>query len=286
MQRIKLFSDSTCDLPQAEITAMDVDIIPLLITIKDVEYLDGVTIDSNLLFQKVAETKSLPQTASPSVQTYYEAFQPYVEKGIPVLYIGLSSKLSSSYEHAKLAAEMFPAGMVAVIDSLNLCGGIGALVRMAYRFQQEGKSLPEIVTLLEQIAPHYKLFFTMDSLKYLRKGGRCTLGQLIASNTLNIKPIIQMSKDGLSVWKKARGKKNALKLMLDEIERDKEKILFDEIHVATIYGDYAERNQLKADLQERTGITVYHEYDIGCVIASHCGEGTIGFGYFLKDSLF
>ena len=282
MNNIKLFSDSTCDLPQSEVERMDVGIVPLVVTFGDDVYKEGVEITPPELFAMVKERNMLPKTAAPSPADFYAAFKPYVDAGQKILYIGLSSKISTTLHNASLAAEFIGGDAITVVDSLNLCGAIGGLVRHAYNFIQEGFTLKETTDKIQGMAPHYKLFFTMNRLDYLHMGGRCSSMEYIFGNALNIKPIISMSAEGLDVWKKTRGKKKALGLMIDQAVEDKDDILFDEIHIACAVGNDEERSHLRQILTEKTGITKFHEYHTGCIISSHCGEGTIGFGYFLK----
>lgn len=282
MIRVKIFSDSTCDLPKEEIEKMSVGIIPLIVAFGEESYRDKVELDTPQVLERIKKTGVLPQTAAPSPLDFYEAFRPYVEQDIPVIYVGLASCLSSTVSNALMAATMFPLGTVFVVDSLNLCGGTGAVVRMAYRFAEAGDAPSAIVDKLEAIVPNYKLFFTMDKLDLLHKGGRCSGVEFVMGTVLGIKPIIQMTPDGLKVWKKARGKAKALEEMVQEIAADKERILFDEVHIAAISGSEAERESLIARIGAETGIDTFHRYDVGSTIASHCGDGTVGFGYFLK----
>lgn len=282
MTRVKIFSDSTCDLPKEEIEKMSVGIIPLIVAFGEETLRDKVDIDTPQVLERIKKTGILPQTAAPSPLDFYEAFRPYVEQDIPVIYIGIATCLSSTVSNALMAATMFPLGTVFVVDSLNLCGGMGALVRMAYRFAAEGDAPAAIIDKIEAIAPNYKLFFTMDKLDLLHKGGRCSGIEFVMGTVLGIKPIIQMTPEGLKVRKKVRGKAKALEEMVQEIAADKERILFDEAHVAAISGSEAERESLITRIKEETGLDTVHCYDVGSTIASHCGDGTVGFGYFLK----
>ncbi|WP_326909723.1 DegV family protein [Sedimentibacter sp. MB31-C6] len=282
MSNIKLFSDSTCDLPFSEIERMDVGIIPLIVTFEEDSFRDGIDITPIDMFKMVKERKILPKTSAPSPIDFYNKFKPFVDDGKSVIYIGLSSKISTTIQNAKLAAEHLGNDKVHIIDSLNLCGAIGGLVRNAYNFANKGMTAEEVTKEIRRIVPNYKLFFTINTLDYLHMGGRCSSTEAIFGNMLGIKPIISMSADGLDVWKKTRGKKKAIKIMIDEAEKDKDKILFDEIHLAYAVGNEKEGHEIKNQLIEKTGITKFHEYSIGCVISSHCGEGTVGFGYYLK----
>lgn len=285
MNGIKIFSDSTCDLPIEEVNRMDIGIIPLTINFGEEVYKEGIDITTKEILDKVKKTGELPKTASPSPAEFYAAFEPYVEKGDTIIYIGLSSKLSSTVANAMIAKNMFDNNEnIHIIDSLNLCGAIGGLVRNTYNFLEEGKSVEDTIAEIEEVLHHYKLFFTMDKLDYLYKGGRCSGMQFILGSTFGVKPIIEMTTEGLDVWKKTRGKKKAIEMMLEEAERDKDRIYNDEIHIAAITGSEKELEGIKEQLTKRTGITKFHEYSVGCTIASHCGDGTVGFGYFLKEN--
>jgi len=281
MSTIKLFSDSTCDLPKEEIERMNVGIIPLVVTFEEDAYNDGVNITPPDLFNIVDERNMLPKTSAPSPIDFYNAFKPFVDQGSSIIYIGLSSKISTTIQNAQLAANKLGSNKVHIVDSLNLCGAIGGLVRTAYNYIHEGSSAEETVRRIEKIIPNYKLFFTVDNLDYLYMGGRCSSVESIFGSILDIKPIISMSPAGLKLWKKTRGKWKAIRMMIKEAAEDKNKILFNEIHLAHSIGSEEEAQRIKEMLIKETGITNYHEYTIGCVISSHCGPGTLGFGYFL-----
>lgn len=282
MNNIKIFSDSTCDLPVEDVNRMDIGIVPLAITFDNEVYKEGIEITTSELFEKVRSKGILPKTSAPSPADFVQMFKPYVDNNQTILYIGLSSKISTTVQNARLAAKHLGEDKVKIVDSLNLCGGISALIRIAYNYLQTGMSLSEVIDKLEKIKLNYRLFFTIDKLDYLHMGGRCSSTTYIFGNALNIKPVILMSPNGLEVWKKTRGKKRAINLMIDDIVLNKDNILNDEIHIACAPGNEEELAWLKEHLKERTGITKFYEYKTGCVISSHCGEGTIGFGYFIK----
>lgn len=282
MNDIKLFADSTCDLPIDEIKQMDIEIIPLIVTFAEEAYKEGIDITTEKLFELVKSKKMLPKTSAPSPLDFYNAFKPHIEAGKTIIYIGLSSKVSSTIQNAKLAANQFENGKVHVIDSLNLCVGSGALVKHAYRYINSCETIEEVINNIYSIIPNYKLYFTVDTLDYLYMGGRCSSTEALFGNMLNIKPIINMSVNGLSVWEKIRGKKKAINLMVQEIINDKDNILLQEVHIGCTIGNEEERNIIKKQIIEGAGITNIHEYTIGCVISSHCGEGTVGLGYYIK----
>jgi len=281
VEDIKIFADSTCDLSLQEIKELDIGIVPLTVSFYNKTYKDGLDINSKKLFQLVDKHKSLPLTSSPSPIDFYDSFKPYVDRGQKIIYIGLSSKISSTVQNAKLAANYFPRHSVYVVDSLNLCGAAGALVKYTGEFIEKGLTIEKVLENLGKLIPNYRLFFTIETLDYLHKGGRCTSVEKIFGSMLNIKPIIEMSPNGLGVWKKTRGKKKAFNEMIKKLNEDKNNIYKEEIHIASSLGNEKEMKFLESIIEEKTGISKFNEYQTGCVISSHCGKGTIGFGYFL-----
>ena len=283
MKDIKIFSDSTCDLSPEELEKMDVGIVPLSIVFNDEVYREGVDINTKQLFKMVKAKKILPKTSAPSPAEFIEHFKPFVDAGKTVIYIGISSKVSSTVNNAITAAKELGEDKVKVIDSLDFCVTLGGLVKRCYNLYQSDMEADEIVKVLVNIKDNYKLFFTVETLDYLHMGGRCSATQMIFGNTLNIKPIIMMTKDGMDVYKKTMGKKKAINLMIDEAIKDKDRIRYGEVHVGCSIGNEGELNYVKKRLTKEGGFTNIQEYQIGCVISSHCGDGTVGLGYFLED---
>lgn len=281
MSKIKIFSDSTCDLSEQELKDMDIDIIPLSIVFDDKVYKEGVDITPKELFKKVKHLKMLPKTSAPSPQEFIEKFKPYVDEGRSVIYIGISSLMSSTVANARVAAEELGTDKVKVMDSLNFCVTLGGLVKYCYNFANSDMSVEDVLKETMKIRDNYKLFFTVDSLDYLHMGGRCSATSMIFGNTLKIKPVISMTTKGMDVFKKALGKKKAVMLMINQLAEDKDRVRYGEVHIGCTIGSEGELNWVKKQITKATGITKFCEYQIGCVISSHCGEGTVGFGYFL-----
>ena len=284
MIELKLMTDSTSDLSPEELSRMDIGVIPLTVTFGMDTYVDGQEIDVPRLFELVQATGRLPKTSAPPTEAFRQAFQPYVDAGVPVLFIGLSSALSSTVAHAALAARELPEGTVYVVDSVTGAGLLGGLLRIAWRWQQEGRSLEEILRGLERIKSRYRLLFAVENLEFLHKGGRLNLAQLLFGSALQIKPIIRMDPKGMTVWRKTRGPNAALRLMLEQAKKDRGHILFQEVHIATTPGDTEVCQSLTRQLQQATGAKLCHQYGLGCILSSHCGPGLWGFGYYLDET--
>lgn len=283
-KKIKLFADSTSDLSKDLIDEMGIVIVPLYVNFKDAQFKDGVDLKENNLYEKVEQYNCLPKTAAPSPVDYEDAFRPYVENGYDILYIGISSKMSASTQNAKIAAEELPGARVIVIDSMNLSTGIGLQVCAAYDLIERGLLLEEIIPELKKLTTKIRTAFTIDSLDYLYKGGRCNAVQALLSGILQIKPIIKVLNGEMVVGAKIRGKKKkAMDYMLDEAFQYKDQLLFGRIFITHTSGSEEEAEYIKTRLlEEISDVKVYITY-AGCVIASHCGKKTIGILFIAED---
>lgn len=284
MSKVKIFADSTSDLPAGWKSQYQIGIIPLYVVFEDKTYRDGLDITPLDLYRKVESGGSLPKTTAPSPRDFMEQFAPHIEHGEDIVYISLSSKLSSTYQNALIAASEFPEGRVHIVDSLNLCSGIGLLVMKAVRAAEQGMSATEIVTLLETCRPLVETEFVIDTLEYLYKGGRCSGMQNFIGSLLQIRPVLKVVDGNIIPAYKVRGKKEkAVQQMLDNAlshvgEMDKDLII-----VAHTLAE-EEALRLAAILREQTGAREVAVAEAGCVISSHCGPHTVAIMYTKKAS--
>lgn len=279
MSRIKIFADSTSDLPKEWIHQYDIGIVPLYAVFGDESLKDGVDIVPEELYERVKTEGRLPKTAAPSPADFMASFGPYIDEGYDILFISLSSELSSTYQNALLAASEYPDGRVTVFDSLNLSTGIGLQVIKAVRAVEEGLSVPEIVNRLTQIRPQVDTEFVIDTLDYLYMGGRCSGMQNLIGSLLKIRPVIKVTDGKMTPAYKVRGKREkAMDQMLSNAlsktyEMDNDIIIV----VHSMCEDDA--LYLQKVLQEKTNAKEVVLATAGCVISSHCGPKTIGIIY-------
>ena len=216
---IKLMADSACDLEQTEADALGIALMPLSIRFGSEEYWDGVTLSHREFFEKLIETDEIPQTSQISDYRYEEAFASLTEDGSEVIAVTLSSKLSGTHACAVRAAKKFP-GKVYVVDSMNACLGERILVDYALRLIREGNlSAPEIAAELDEKKNKIQLLAVLDTLKFLRKGGRISTVTAFAGEMLSIKPVISVVKGEPKLIGKAMGSKkgnNLLNRLVDE----------------------------------------------------------------------
>ncbi|GIO38632.1 DegV family protein [Paenibacillus antibioticophila] len=283
MSKVKIFADSTSDLPAGWASEHHIGIIPLYVVFDDHTYRDGLDINPEQLYSKVDAIGSLPKTTAPSPKDFMDAFAPYIERGEEVVYLSISSHLSSTYQNALLAAGEFPEGRVHVVDSLNLCSGIGLLVMKAVGAAQQGKSGKEIAALLEDCRSRVETEFVIDTLEYLYKGGRCSGMQNFIGSLLQIRPVLKLVDGTIIPAYKVRGKQEkAIQQMLDNALAQKDRMDDDLIIVAHTMAEEAAQ-KLAAILREQTGVREVALAEAGCVISSHCGPHTVAIMYMRKS---
>ncbi len=281
---ITIFTDSTCDLSNEQIKENNIKIIPLHVSVpSEGDYLDGIDINSELLYDKVEKTGNLPKTGAINVNEFIEAFKVEIGKGNEVFYTGIGSGLSSTYQNALLAINEFPEGKVMAVDSKSLSTGIGLLVLKACKLKDEGKSLKEIVDELNETVPQLSVKFCIDRLDYLYKGGRCSGLTKLVAHALKIHPIAKVTNNELKVAKMPRGTlKKGIALQIEEFKNDLLNIDLEHVFITHSgrMDDLVEEtyNEIK-DLVPEGHL---HVTRAGCTISSHCGPRTLGILYILK----
>jgi len=199
---VSVVTDSTADLSPELIERFHVHVIPFPVLHGGHTYYDGVDMDAQDLYRLVDTTGELPKTSAPSIASYVAAF----DRPGEVIFTGLSSALSAGFQCAQLAAGEFPVGKVRLIDSRNLSTGTGLLVLRAAELRDQGCSADEIEADLLAAAPRVRASFVVDTLRYVRMGGRCTAVESFAGSLLRIRPLIGVEPDGsLDVRRKLRG---------------------------------------------------------------------------------
>lgn len=280
--KVKLLVDSTCDLPLEYLQKNNVELIPLLVTFNEDEYLDLVEINTKQLYQKVEDLNVLPKTASRSIGSFMETYEKIFNEGYDqVVFICISEKFSGTIQNARLAAADYE-GKVFIHDSANLSTGIGLQVIKAVNWVKEGKSGEEVLELLKELAPRVRSQFAVESLDYLYKGGRCSQTSYFFGKGLKIKPIIKVVDGGMIVYKKPIGKMvNALNKLLEIIKDDAGNLDLETIMITHSLAE-ASKEYLFEKLKEIVPEKSIMITDAGCVISSHCGKGTIGILYIVK----
>lgn len=210
---IRIITDSTADVSpaaQARLTR-----VPLTILFGSEEYIDGVTISHHAFYEKLVSESQLPTTSQPTPAAFASAYAAAAKEGDPVVVITISSKLSGTYQSASIAAADFD--NVYVVDSLNAAIGTGCLAEYALRLVDQGMDAPQIARELTQAREKIRLFALLDTLEYLKKGGRISGTVAFVGGILSIKPVISVTDGAVDMVAKARGSKQGTTVLREAI---------------------------------------------------------------------
>lgn len=281
--KIKIIADSTSDLEKEYLIENGIEIVPLGINFSEKHFEDGINLNTKELYEYVASHKELPKTSAPSIETFRNSFKKWIDEGYEILCITISSDFSSCYQNACIASEEFE-DKISCIDSRNLSSGIGLIIVKAVKYIKEGKSLLEITELLkEKIIPNVRCQFVVETLDYLYKGGRCSSVSYIFGKHLHIHPIILVKDGKMIVYKKPRGKMiNGLNTLLDIFKEDYPNIDEDCVMITHSLAPNS-KDYLYGELTKIIPSSQIMITNAGCVVSSHCGQGTIGILYIKKD---
>ncbi|MGM9970790.1 MAG: DegV family protein [Anaeroplasmataceae bacterium] len=283
MSNIVIMTDSTCDLNEEDIVKYDIKVIPLYVNFLDKSYKDNVDITTKELYEMVDKYNTLPKTSAISVLDFINYFKPYLDEGKEIIYTGISSYMSSTYNNALLAVKELEAeDKIFIVDSKNLSTGIGLILLHAARLREQGLNVKEIVSKMNDVVPRVRSQFVIDTFDFLYKGGRCGSMAKIFGTMLKIKPFIAVRDGQMMVAQKPIGHKKAMQALLDNILKNKDNLDLNTIMITHSFADddaiYLKEELLKHIQPDELMIT-----KAGCVISSHCGKGTIGILYILNE---
>lgn len=273
--RIKILSDSTCDLSKELIERNDITIIPLTVVKDDKTFSDGIDIVPTDIFEHVAAGGDLCSTTAINMGEYQDWFAKYASDYDGVLHINIGSGFSCCYQNALLAADEFE--NVRVIDSQNLSTGQGLVVLEACKLAKECNSLDELHQKVQAFTSRVEASFLLDQLKYMVKGGRCSSAAALGANLLNLKPCIEVKDGKMAVVKKYRGNyaKSLASYVKDRIaDRD-------DLDRGTLF---VTKTPVTDECLEavKNAVETYADFEniywteAGCTVSCHCGPGTLG----------
>ena len=276
MSSIRIVTDSTSDIPAEVREALGIEMVPLKVHFGTETYLDSVTITPEEFYRKLAEADNLPTTSQPSPMNFLETYKRLAaEPGTQIISIHLSSAFSGTYQSAVLAKSLMEDDTdLTIIDSKTATYGIGLLAVAAAEAAREGRSKEEILELIDKLRNETLLLFMVDTLENLHKGGRIGKAASVLGSLLNIKPILSIDDDGEVVSvDKARGVKRAKQRIVEMLkEQFPGPIKATVAHTAS--PETAE--EWSALLRDNFQVTALNFTNIGPVIGTHVGGGTVG----------
>ena len=283
MSKIKLVVDSTIDLSEELYKKFDMEIIPLNVNFGTENYKDGVSITRDELYERVKKDKTLPSTGAPSPLVYEEVFKKYLDQGFEVLYVGIGSTLSTAFQSATIAKQTIGSDKIYLVDSKNLSSASGLLALKAGKMIEEGKEAKEIVETLEKDVPNTVAQFTVETLDYLHKGGRCSGTAKVIGHLFHVHPHILVKDGKLIVYKKPRGTMQmAINGQVEELKHALPNVQMDNIMITDSGVTKEIRDYFVKEVSKLVDPKIIRTTPAGCVIASHCGPGTIGLLFIKK----
>ena len=278
---IRIITDSACDITQAEARELNLTVIPLKTIFGEQEYLDGVTLDHQSFYHKLIESDVLPTTSQIAPYEYESYFREAAECGDEVLCITLSSSLSGCYQSACIAAEDCGSNVV-VLDSRNVAIGQRILIQLACRLRDKGKSVSEISEILNEQKRHIRLIALLDTLEYLKKGGRVSSAAALAGSLLSIKPVIAIEEGEVAILGKARGSKNGNNMLMKLVEQSGGinfnlpfALAYTGLEDTLLQKYITDSAALYEGKTDRLPV-----YPIGSAIGTHAGPGAIAVAFF------
>lgn len=283
MSKIIISTDSPADVPAEIRERYDIRVIPLHIVMDEKCYEDGVNVTPSDLHTFYEETGELPKTSAASIAEYMDFFEALTADGSAVVHLSFTSKLSSTHQNARLAAEAMD--NVYVVDSKSLTTGITLLCIKATEMAAAGYDAPTIAHEMEYKREKVVTTFILDKLEFLHKGGRCSGVAAFGANILGIKPSIVMRDGALIVGKKYRGKTEACEMQYVRDLLAQYAGQIDTDRIILCHTDGVSEAQLKALQKEIHKTLKFKEYitcGVGCTITTHCGRNTFSIEFMLK----
>ena len=278
--KTRIIVDSTADLmPEYK---SRVSVVPLTVHFGEEEYIDGVTIDHKPFYEKLIESDVLPSTSQATPDAFMKEFEKAKTAGEAAVVITLASKFSGTYQSAMIAAADYE--NIYVVDSASAAMGSGILVELAFRLLDEGKSAEEIAAILEEEKKKIVIVALVDTLEYLKKGGRISKTVAFAGTVLNIKPVLSVVDGEINMLGKARGSKMGNNLLVQEIDKAggidfSKPVLLGYSGISdALLQKYIEDSRYiwEGNLKEVRYTTV------GSVIGTHAGPGAVVVAFFKK----
>lgn len=276
MSNIQIITDSTAYFTKAEAEALNIKVVPLAVTFEGVTENEGYPGEFEGFYNQLKTSQSFPTTSQPSIEAFASVFQKVVDSGKEIICLVISAALSGTYNSASVAAEMTAPDKISIVDSKTTVVNLKYLVKMAVDMAGQGMSRNEIVKALDEQKEKTQVDLTVDTLEYLKKGGRLTSAQAFLGSLLNVRPIIGLVDGKLIPVNKVRGKSKALEFMMDRIPENV-------VHISVCHIlNEEEAKEVQGKLQERFPNVKVDLDVIGPVIGSHLGPKAIGICSILK----
>jgi DegV family protein with EDD domain len=273
---IKIVTDSTAYLPEETVRQHDIRVVPLYVHFGTEAFKEGVELSNEEFYQRLKEAPELPTTSQPSAGEFHSTFAPLVDAGHEVIALTISSKISGTWNSAMAAKDMLPEAPISVVDTFSTSVGLHLMVDAAVEAAAAGATRQEIVEQIEQIKEKMQIFFVVDTLEYLAKGGRIGNGKAFLGTLLKVKPILVLQEGAIEPLEQVRSKRKATGRMIELVEEyvgssgSNSKVAVTHALVPQ------DAEQVCQELIGRLGCEQPLVGELGPVIGTHTGPGMVG----------
>jgi len=278
---IKIVADTTAGLPRDLTAKLGIPVLPQIVIFGETSYRDDTELDTAAFLQKLRASPQLPKTAAPPPQLYNPIFEEAAKKGETVIVLAPTSKASGTVRSAEVAAQDFPKADIRVIDTQTIAGNLGSMVLLAARWASEGMGADEIVARLNDLIARQRIYFLVDTLEYLQKGGRIGGAKALLGKMLQVKPILTVRDGQVEPFEQQRTKRRALARLVEIVEEQCPKS--DDAHLCVMQADAMEEAEaLSADLRSRMNLSSIPIYELPPAIVVHAGPKAMAVGFFVQ----
>jgi DegV family protein with EDD domain len=275
-----IVADTTCGLPRKLLEERGIPLIPQVVMFGEESYHDDKDFDTAVFLQKLKASATLPKTAAPELSLYFPIFEEAKRKGESVVVVAPTSKASGTVRSAQTAAQEFPGLDVRVVDTLTISCNLASMVLVADDMAKDGVSADEIVAKLNDMIPRGRIYFLVDTLEYLAKGGRIGGAKKLLAELLEIKPILQIKDGQVESFEQQRTKKRALARLVEVVTEQCKG--GDEAHLCVLQVEAEkEARALVEELKPKVFVSDIPIYELPPAIVVHAGPKAMGVGFFV-----
>lgn len=278
MSRMAFVTDSTAYIPKELIDQYEIYVAPQISIWGEESYLDGIDIQPAEFYERLSNTKVLPTTSQATIAYFHKIFEPLVAENRPILAILISDLLSGTLQSATQAKEMFPGATIELVNSKSAAMELGFQVLAAVRAAEVGKSFEEVVAIAEEAKKHTGVYFVVDTLEFLHRGGRIGGAQRLIGTALSMKPILNVVEGRIEPFESVRTKKKAFARLLDVVEQEttgKPNVRLASLHaIAEEDAEYLLDEAIK-----RMNPVESMMSEVSPAVGTHVGPGTVGLAF-------
>ena len=272
---IRFVTDSTAYLPQEFLNANDIAVVPLKVLFGDRVYRDGIDLSNEQFYRMLSESQRLPTTSQPAMGEFERVYAELLDRGHEIISVHISGKLSGTVESARSAAEQFPGAPIHIVDSLSTAFGLAMMLDEMAKSASAGFDTAAIMRRLDQMIRDTEMYFVVDTLEYLEKGGRIGAARALLGTLLKIKPVLMVEDGRIVPLSSVRSKRKAIAFMLDLAARSAEG--HEHVRIAVAHGQVPdEMAELLETTHKRFGPCDVFTSEVGPVIGTHTGPGVLG----------